>query len=314
MAYLNVAILQAIPESDDPSWEVRRDANLAGMATLVKKVKMSNPLVDLAVFPEYYLAGLKGLVAPDSWPRDMAETLDGPLVQAALKIARDNKIWLIPGTFAEISDDPARPYNVALLISPEGDIKLSYRKTFIPYPLEQSSAGFDYPVYEIPGIGKIGIAICADSSWPESIRNLALNGAEVIIRPNGESDWILGRELHEAMARVRAFENQLYFLDVNTAGPMGLGESLVVDPEGRVLQKLGPGELWTVAYLNLDEVRRVREQGSSGLFPMLKILKETKQSGHDIDACYVNGIENAPVYKTHSQPTPRTPAEIKRLW
>jgi predicted amidohydrolase len=313
MSYLNVAMLQAVPRSDDPTWEVRRDANLAGMNTMVAKVRASNPLVDLAVFPEFYLAGLKGMVAPDAWPADMAEELDGPLVQAACRIACDHKMWLIPGTFAEKSPDPQRPYNVAVLISPEGEIKLTYRKTFIPYPLEQSSAGFEYPVYEIPGIGKIGIVICADSSWPESVRNVALNGAEVVIRPNGESDWILGRSLHQAIAQVRAFENQCYFLDVNTGGPMGLGESLVVDPEGRIVQKLGPGELWTVAYLNLDEVRRVREQGS-GLFPMLKILKETKESGHRIDACYLDGIENAPVFETLKHPTARTPAEIQRLW
>lgn len=313
MSTLNVAILQAVPPSDDPRWAIRRDSNLAEMASLVEKVRLSNPLADLAVFPEYYLAGLKGMVGPSEWPADMAEPLDGPLVEGVCKIARDHGMWLIPGTFAEASPEPGRPYNVAILISPEGEIKLTYRKTFIPYPLEQASAGFDYPVYEIPGVGKIGIVICADSSWPESVRNLALNGAEVVIRPNAESDWISGRSLHQAIAQVRAFENQLFFLDVNTGGPMGLGESLVVDPEGRVVQKLGPGEMWTVAYLNLDDVRRVREQGT-GLFPMLKMLKETKESGHRIDACYLDGIENAPVYETLEHPTARTLAEIKRLW
>lgn len=313
MPHLNVAILQAIPPSDDPSWDVRRAANLARMDELVGKVRAGNPLVDLAVFPEHYLPGLKGLVAPDPFPRDVGETLEGPLVQGAREIARRHRMWLIPGTFMEAHPEGRMPFNTALLISPEGEIKLTYRKMFIPIPLEPSTAGSAWPVYEIPGIGKIGIVICADSSWPEAVRNVALNGAEVVIRPNGESDWILGRELHQAMAMVRAFENQVYFLDVNTAGPLGLGESLVVDPEGRVVQKLGPGELWTVAYLNLDEVRRVREQGS-GLFPMLKILRETKLDGHPIDACYLNGVENAPVFASLEHPAARTPAQVRKLW
>ena len=40
--------------------------------------------------------------------------------------------------------------------------------------------GSEFPVYEIPDIRKVGIIICSDGHWPEAVRNLALNGAEVI--------------------------------------------------------------------------------------------------------------------------------------
>ncbi len=60
---------------------------------------------------------------------------------------------------------------------------MKYRKIFIPRPMEPSKPGREFPVYEAEGIGKIALMICADAHVPEVSHNLALNGAELVLKP-----------------------------------------------------------------------------------------------------------------------------------
>jgi formamidase len=152
-----------------------------------------------------------------------------------------------------------RLLNTALLISPFGEIVLKYRKTFIPYPFEASERGGEFPVYEIPGVGKFGIMICADAAIPEVARNLAFNGAEVILNPICQGIFIGGLRHRIPVSQVRAMENQCYMVSVNQAAPEGMGHSTVCDPEGRILEELETPESFAVVSLKLDDVRRAPE-------------------------------------------------------
>jgi formamidase len=67
------------------------------------------------------------------------------------------------------------------------------------------------------------------------------------------------------MARANAFANQVYVVNVNGASPVGVGESVIVDPEGTVMQTAGGGEEVLFAVLDLDRVELVREYGSHGI-------------------------------------------------
>jgi formamidase len=291
MSELTIAIVQSAPPNVDPDWPTRRDANLAALSRIVEDIAASRPTVDLIVFPEYYVAGCTGFIRP---PMEFAraESLeDGPAITTLKALARRAGKWLVPGSLQEISDVADRPYNAALLISPEGEIVLHYRKVFIPHRIEQATAGSDFPVYDMPGVGKIGLVVCADTSFPESVRNVALQGAEIVIRPNAQSEWMGGLDMHTAIARVRAFENQLYFVDVNMPGPQGVGDSLIVDPLGRIVERLGPGESWTVVDLDLEEVRRVRRNR----FRFLQMLGEASANGVPFAEAYADGVHHAPV-------------------
>jgi formamidase len=67
------------------------------------------------------------------------------------------------------------------------------------------------------------------------------------------------------VARANAIFNQIYVVNVNAAGPHGLGQSLIVDPEGLVRQQAGPNEEIMIDVLDLDAVTRVHRFGTFGL-------------------------------------------------
>lgn len=310
--YLNIAMVQVTSFSKEEEHKERIEHHFNKMEEYIDMITLSNPAVNMIVFPEFFLNGL--IKKEQKEYQAMAENIPGPLTDKLAKKAKKRNIWLVPGTFLEKVDDCESIFNTAILISPTGDIKLKYRKVFIPYPLELSASGSEFPVYEIPNIGKIGFLICADHHFPEAARNLALNGAEIIIKPTLQGNWIGGLRNHSPFALARAVENQCFFVSVNHPSPIGMGDSVAYDPEGRVLEQLGPAEAWTVVNINLDEVRRVREMGFAGMFGFLKMLKEIKESGHEVDHCYTRGISKAPVYETLKYPNPKTPQDIKKLW
>lgn len=172
-------------------------------------------------------------------------------------------MWLIPGTLMEKGDD-GNFYNTAIVISPEGKFVTKYRKMFPARPIEGSAAGKDFVVFDIPGKGRIGIIICYDGYFPEVPGTLAWMGAEIIIKPTFQSDAEGGERGTTAIWITRAMENQCYFIGVNVAAPMGNGLSCIIDPEGRILEKLGNVESYCTTVLDLDYVHRVREYGSLG--------------------------------------------------
>ncbi|GED31124.1 MULTISPECIES: carbon-nitrogen hydrolase family protein [Brevibacillus] len=307
MSYLNLALVQIASPSTNPDLEARKRENYEKLAYYVDTIAGMNPAVDLIAFPELYLNGLD----PVNWLQ-MAETIPGPLTDLLCEKAKQHKKWLAPGSLQERAENSDEAYNTAILISPEGEIVMKYRKVFIPYPLEQSKPGSDFPVYEIPNIGKVGFMICADGHYPEAARNLALKGAEVIIKPTLQGDWIGGTRNNLPIAITRAIENQCFVVSINHPNPIGMGHSVAVDPEGRIIEELGDSESFTIVYLNLDEVRRVRENGSLGMFGFLKMLKGFKESGIEVDECYAADLTKAAVYQTLQKPYPKTPADIEK--
>ena len=308
MSYLNVAMVQIASPSSNPDLELRKKENYEKLAYYVDMIAFMNPAVDLIVFPELYLTGAD----PVYWYQT-AEPIPGPMTDLLCAKAKEHGKWLVPGSIFETSEVDGEAYNTAPLISPDGEIVMKYRKVFIPYPLEPSTPGCEFPVYEIPGIGKIGIMICADGHYPEAARNLALNGAEVIIKPTYQGDWIGGVRNNLPFAITRAVENQCFLVSVNHPSPMGMGYSVAVDPEGRIIEELGDTESFTFVSLNLDEVRRAREYGFLGMFGFLKMLKDFKERGLNVDKCYQDGIENAPVFSDLKLPYARTPDQIRKF-
>ncbi|WP_244256950.1 carbon-nitrogen hydrolase family protein [Kitasatospora cineracea] len=74
-------------------------------------------------------------------------------------------------------------HNTAPVFSPDGEPLARYRRLCPWQPHEQAESGDRLTVFEIPGIGRIGLAVCYDGSFPETVRQLAWLGAEVTIQP-----------------------------------------------------------------------------------------------------------------------------------
>ena len=307
MSSLNIGVVQVASFMEPGDGAKTKETNLQTIFSYIDKLVFMNPTVDMIVFPELFLNGYDSTI----WD-EMAESIpNGPTIQALCNKAKEVQKWIVPGSLVERGDD-GKMYNTTLLISPMGEIKLKYRKVFIPYPLEVSTPGNEFPVFEIPGVGKVGFVICADGHYPESIRNLVMKGAELIIKPTLQGEWIGGLRNHTPIAITRAVENQCYVISVNQAGPAGMGNTVAVDPEGRIIEELNIQESFTFIYVDFEEVRRVRETGAFGMFGFLKMLKEFKEDGCNVDECYANDISQAPVYNNLTFPHPKHPTDIIR--
>ena len=306
--YLNVALVQVASSSMNPDLDARKHENWEKLAGLFDQIRMMSPTVDLMIAPELYVDG----VDPYNW-NALAEPISGPLTELMAAKARELGVWLSPGSMLEKPEDGETPYNSALLFSPEGELVLKYRKTYIPYPLEPDRPGNEFPVFEIPGMATVGFMICSDGHAPEVARNLVFNGAEVILKPTLQAHWIGGTDNLTPFTQVRAAENQCYVVNVNQAVPLGMGHSSVADPEGHIITELGEGEMWTLACLDLDEVRRCREVGSLGCFPFLRMVRDFQAMGVPFDACYQRGIANAPLWDKLPKQMWMSPDQVERL-
>lgn len=218
----------------------------------------------LIVHPELHLFGADHLPEAERTAalHAAAVPLDGELVAALGAIARENGVWLIPGSICE-RGPAGELFNTALAIDPEGRLVAAYRKIFPWRPFEPYEPGDRFVVFDLDG-SRVGLDICYDAWFPEVSRHLAWLGAEVIV--NVVKTTTPDREQEVVLARANSIVNQVFTVSVNTAGPVGRGRSLVVDPEGGVLAA-GSGDEEAVLRLDLDldHVRRVRDHGTAGV-------------------------------------------------
>ncbi|MBI4586755.1 MAG: nitrilase, partial [Planctomycetes bacterium] len=232
--------------------------------------------IKLVLFPELAQAAPVYLTT-----RELADKLAVPNpnehTERYLARARKYGIYIQTGTFIEI--DPRWPgavFNTTCLIGPDG-ILTRYRKVnpWIPWEVHASPhdlAGYaddPFPVARTP-IGNLGAAICYDWIFPEAIRQLAANGAEVLIRLSAYMDpWGATPPMDwwTVVNRCRALENLAYVAAVNQGAQLRRyppfswpGGSMVVDYDGRILAQAdpGPGEKIVVAEIDLAALREAR--------------------------------------------------------
>ena len=194
-------------------------------------------------------------------------------------LARKYGCYIQTGSFLEQDEQwPDVVFNTTLLIGPDG-ILSRYRKVNPWIPWEVHASPHDLPEYEDDPfpvveteIGRLGVAICYDWLFPETIRQIAFNGAEVIMRVSAYMDpwgatppmdwWTL-------FNRARAAENTAYVVASNQGAALASyppfswpGGSMVVDYDGRILAQAdpGPGEKVVVAPIDIEALRAERQR------------------------------------------------------
>lgn len=255
MTTFNIAGLQlALPANQD---------NFAVIRQQVLAAKRRFPALDMLLLPELCTFGPA--------PR-FAETLPGTTEDKYGELAIEAGVWLCNGSLFEREGDHI--YNTSSVFAPNGKVHCRYRKVypFLPYE-EGISAGSQFKVFDIPGVGRFGLSICYDMWFPESIRALVWQGAEVILHPTLTNT--VDRSIELAMARANAAMNQCYLVDINSAAGMGVGQSVIAGPGGEVLHQAGDQQEIIVLQLDLAYLRRVREQGWHTLGQPLKSFRDT---------------------------------------
>jgi formamidase len=256
-------------------WDAKRTIEKIGDAA--QNIRLNFPWVKLVMFHELVVPGFVHFVTTENqntWQQN-AETIPGPLTDKLCQIARKNRQWLIPGSMYEREED--RFYNTAIVISPDGEIVARYRKMFPWLPYEKdTSPGDQFCVFDIPEAGRFGLCICYDMWYPEVSRTLAWMGAEVILQSTltPTSD----RELELVLCRANAIFNQAFFISVNGIEIWGGGRSIMINPDGRVLQEAGVNQTILTEIIDLDHVTRTREYGTLGLAQILKQLRDCSHS------------------------------------
>ena len=235
--------------------------SVSRFAAQVQALLARFPQTRLVAYPELHLFG----VGSERELREAAEPLDGPRVKALAELAGDLGIWLLPGSLCEADlSVPDAVFNTAVAFSPEGRLVASYRKIFPWRPYEIFTPGGQFVVFDVPDVGRLGFSICYDAWFPEVTRQLAWMGAEVIINPVQTTTSDRAQEL--VLARANAIVNQVFVISVNAGAPVGVGRSLIVDPEGRVrVSTEDPSPAVLTDVLDLDDVTRVRTYGTAGL-------------------------------------------------
>lgn len=202
---------------------------------------------DLVVFPELALTGYITDRDRQFGERFIlaSEKIPGPTTDLLCALAKDMNAHVIVGMSELHPVIPSTLYNSAVLIGPEGIIGV-HRKAHIPgeekhyFGRGNSIRAFDTE------LGSIGIAICYDSQFPELIRRLALDGAEVLCMLWNMPTFSNPPELLEHITVCRAAENRMYAVSCNRVGVDGttefFGRSLVVDPVGKYLAKAPDSE------------------------------------------------------------------------
>jgi len=250
MQELKIALVQMAPKLATPQ------ENLYRMADYVKQIKSEQP-VDLIVFPELITTGYECGVQFN----DFAERTDGPTVNFLAQLASDHQVHIAFGSVTKAKVETI-VYDSAILIDANGAMAGAYHKVHLRGEERLAfRAGFKFPVIETE-FGMVGLALGWDLMFPEAIRSLALDGADLVL--------VLGNWEAKALAKwrvlnmARAIENAIFVAAANRVGEEPSytfgGGSIVVSPWGEIVTTLeAPSEGYVVATLDLHEVRRARE-------------------------------------------------------
>jgi N-carbamoylputrescine amidase len=191
---------------------------------------------------------------------ELAEPLDGPTASAWNEIARRRGGYIAGGLCER---DGQALFSTAVLVGPEG-VVLHYRKLHVfgeeKNAFEPGDLGL--PVVETP-IGTVGVCLCYDLRFVETVRILALRGAQLVLVPTA---WVPGFDSRPrdengtarqaAAAMVQANLSQVFIACASQAGTFGttafLGSSLIVDPTGTLLAGPLPSDRDEIAIARVD--------------------------------------------------------------
>jgi len=177
------------------------------------------------------------------------------------QIAHDHKVFLVVG-FLERRSIPGVVYNSIVMIDTDGSILGVYAKSHL---FSSENLHFrEGPVIETleTRFGVIGPMICMDIGYPEVARILCLQGAQLLIAP---SAWIKEDEdLWPLLLQSRALDNLAFMVGVNHSGTDGdlryIGQSMVVNPRGHIINKLDSDEGILITTIDLDDVISARRR------------------------------------------------------
>ncbi len=252
-------------------------ANLTEAARLISRAVDAG--AELLVLPENF--AIMGLHEEDKVK--VRETYgQGPIQDFLAEQAHQHRVWIVGGTIPLTAKDSQHVRAACLLFDDEGGVKARYDKVHLfDVHLSESKETYDESTTTEPGetstvvdtpFGRLGLAVCYDLRFPELFRRLSDEGAEIFAIPSAFTA-ITGRAHWEVLVRARAIENLCYVIAAaqggyHVNGRETHGDSMIVDPWGRVLDRLPRGSGFVVSSVDIVKVRNTRRN-----FPVLEHRK-----------------------------------------
>ena len=250
-----VAVAQFAPTAD-------KDANLDLIDALVARAGSRG--ARLVLFPEYSSYFIDPF---DETVAENAEGIDGAFVAGLTALAARHGVHIVAGLL-ERGEDGLRVRNTVVAVDGTG-LLAHYRKLHLYDAFGQRESDWVEPgrieppqVFEVDGL-RFGLMTCYDLRFPEVARLLADAGADVALVP---AEWVRGplKEHHwRTLLHARAIENTMYVAAADHPPPLGIGHSMIVDPQGVELASVGTATDVVVAHLDRDAVARVRRVNPS---------------------------------------------------
>ena len=219
---------------------------------------------ELVCFPELQLSPFFPQY-PDQDASTYSLKPGSPYIAGLCDVCRDQRIHAATNLYLE---ENGRRYDMSLLVDDKGEIvgrqkmvhiaqcAQFYEKSYYT-PSEEGFTVFD------TRLGRIGIVVCFDRHYPESIRTQALRGAELIVVPTANTT-AEPSELFQWEVRVQAFQNSVNVAMVNRVGVedamMFSGESVVCDYNGEMIAQAGNTEELLIAEIDLAGATKERLQ------------------------------------------------------
>jgi len=202
---------------------------------------------ELVVFPELAFSRFFPQTRGSDEAVKGAETIPGPTTDRFCRAAKELRVVTIINLYEKDGD---RRFDSSPVIDSDGQLLGVTRMVHIMegpcfyerdyyHPGDQGA-----PVYST-AVGKVGVAICYDRHYPEYMRALGLQGAELVVIPQAGAvdEWPPG--VFEAEAQVASLQNGYFVALANRVGEEDCltfaGESFVTDPHGQVIARAPRG-------------------------------------------------------------------------
>ncbi|WP_345803063.1 carbon-nitrogen hydrolase family protein [Microbacterium sp. AZCO] len=250
MGALGIAVAQFAPTADEAD-------NLEHIAALVGSAAQRGARI--VVLPEYSSFFIDPF---DETLLSHAQDVDGPFTRALASLAGENRMVVVAGLL-ERAGDGRRVRNTVVAVDGSG-VVARYRKLHLYDAFGQRESDWVEPgelaepeTFELAGL-RFGLMTCYDLRFPEVGRLLVDAGADVFLVP---AEWVRGplKEHHwTTLLQARAIENTVFVAAADHPPPLGVGNSMIVDPQGVTLAAVGTATDVAVAHLDAGVVERVR--------------------------------------------------------
>jgi predicted amidohydrolase len=274
--------------------------NLEHLKHLVKAAAWLSSLdlpVRLIAIPEGALQGFNDEVLDldhVQFAREGAIDIPGEETEFLGRLAHEFDTYIIAQAKARHPDWKDRFFNVGFILDPRGEVILQHYKVSPLFPVEHSVCPHDiydwwvqkygrtlqafWPVADTE-IGRLGIMMANEGSYPENARALALNGAEVIYRASYPHP-ATGNDYFEIQSRARALDNNVFvvapnmgtyylFAEENTPIDTFGGRSFIINYRGQIVgkQDYGAGSTYVAGVIDIEALRdhRARAQWDNWL-------------------------------------------------